>query len=62
MSASEHYFDFKVVESGRRAFFAGLKVRDCRLAMRSKARLLWLKGYRSARVGKAAPSSKAESA
>jgi ribosome modulation factor len=38
-----------ISETGRRAFAAGLKVRDCPFAIGSTARQWWLKGYREAR-------------
>jgi hypothetical protein len=36
-------------ESGRLAFAAGIKVRDCPFAIRSQARWWWLKGYQEAK-------------
>lgn len=44
-----------ISETGRRAFAAGLKVKDCPFAIRSSARTWWLKGYREAKAKAAAP-------
>ena len=38
-----------ISESGRRAFRAGLKPKDCPFALRSDARTWWMAGYNEAK-------------
>jgi ribosome modulation factor len=38
-----------IYETGRRAYRAGLKPKDCPFAIRSAARSWWLKGYNKAK-------------
>lgn len=38
-----------ISESGRLAFRAGLKMKDCPFSLRSPARSWWMKGYKEAR-------------